>query len=88
METIHLEPCPFCGHTLLEVRELNGLLYTEVLPVPAETSPVFYWVYCRSCNAGGPLANNRREARLLWNTGIKREKDAAGSPAHSKLLGN
>ena len=90
METIHLEPCPSCGQTLLgvrvEVRQLNSLLYTEVLLLPADAIPVFYWVHCPSCDAVGPLANSKREASLLWNTGIKRENDAPGGPAHSKLI--
>ncbi|MBV8813268.1 MAG: Lar family restriction alleviation protein [Verrucomicrobia bacterium] len=67
METIQLEQCPFCGQTLLELRDLNGLQYPEVLPVPSENSPIFYWVHCRSCNAGGPVGGSKREARLLWN---------------------
>jgi DNA-binding NarL/FixJ family response regulator len=66
-KAIDLEPCPFCGQCLLEVRQTNGLRYTQILPVPSETNPVVYWVLCRSCNGGGPLANSKREARLLWN---------------------
>jgi CheY-like chemotaxis protein len=72
-----LEPCPFCGQGLLEVRQTNGLRYSQILPVSSETNPVVYWVLCRSCNGGGPLANSKREARLLWNRRqIKKSADS------------
>jgi hypothetical protein len=69
-ENDHLEPCPFCGSTIVEIRGLNIGMMSE------------RYVRCDSCEAHGPGMGNtkdqrgrvspsvsdvEREAKRLWN---------------------
>ena len=57
-ETIALQPCPFCGHS----RRLAFFESKQQSPSHRDV-----WVYCGTCQATGPAAENRREAGNKWN---------------------
>jgi Lar family restriction alleviation protein len=63
MQTLHLEPCPFCGKRDLEIDDLGS-----------EERP-FFVVSCRSCEAEGPIARSSLAAVKHWNSRAERKGD-------------
>jgi CheY-like chemotaxis protein len=85
-KAIQLEPCPFCGQTLLEVRELNGLRYAEIVPVPSETNPWF--IGCSAVRTMVVVQSPTTSARLAYSGigGHQKKDDSAGNERKPKKL--
>ena len=55
-----MKVCPWCGNTNLEVQRIDGEQWLGLRNADV------YSVFCNQCGATGPVGDNEKQAKELW----------------------